>query len=736
MKRVAKKMDKIYKILVIDDDPTLCLIAEKKLSQYGYQVFTAETGNAGITKDLECMPDLVLLDYDLPDMGGIDVCKKLRQNTMCNGKPIVFVAGTEEYQSIESAFQAGATDFSRKPINWTILIYRIKYLLRAYEINLSLISSEERLTKAQKIAKIANWDYHLVNESFNWSNTVYDLLNIYKQSRTSFTVQDFLRHVPAQDTDIVREAIVNCVNNHVNFEIEHEILTGDGGTKIISHMGNVIKNDVNEVVDCIGTLQDITERRNTENQVRALAYFDSLTGLMNRESFLMVLDKVLETNKQYQLLSALLFIDLDDFKRVNDSLGHNFGDLLLCDIAERLRNCIRTAEQDKCYKTDNLRMIGNILPDRVFSASSIDFNRFDLGRLGGDEFTVFLADIPNEEVAASVAGRLLKALEKPFNLDGHEVYVTFSIGIAISPNDGDSIQTLLKNADTAMYSAKTNGKNNFQYYTKAMNERSLYRLTLESDLRNAISNDELYLVFQPQVCLQRGCLIGAEALMRWRHRTKGEISPAEFIPLAEETGQILVIGDWLFTQISQYLKTWKQQGLIQENFKLALNISSLQFHQTDILEKVRQQFPDSKLNKHLEFELTETVMMNNVETNLKKLKTLATYNISLSIDDFGTGYSSLSYLHRFPVDTVKIDRSFVSNMENDGQVGIVKAIIAMAHGMNIKVVAEGIENQWQYDFLKEEGCNIGQGYFLYRPMKKDQFQQLLLESVNKVSVCP
>ena len=729
-------MDKVYKILVIDDDPTLCLIAEKKLSQYGYQVFTASTGKKGIAQDLACMPDLVLLDYELPDMGGADVCRKLRQNTMCNGKPIVFVAGTEEYQSIEKAFQAGATDFSRKPINWTILIYRIKFLLRAYEINLSLLSSEERLTKAQKIAKIANWDYHLINESFNWSNTVYDLLEIRSQSRKSFTVQDFLKHVPGQDAEAVRQAIVNCVNNHVSFEIEHEIVTGDGGKKIISHMGNVIKNDANEIVDCIGTLQDITERRNTEDQVRALAYFDSLTGLMNREAFLMVLDKVLVTNKKYQLLSALLFIDLDDFKRVNDSLGHNVGDLLLCEITERLRNCIRTAEKDKCYKTDNHRMLGNILPDRVFSASFIDFNRFDIGRLGGDEFTVFLADIPNEEVAASVADRLLKALEKPFDLDGHEVYVTFSIGIAISPNDGDSIQTLLKNADTAMYSAKSNGKNNFQYYTKAMNERSLYRLTLESDLRNAIVRDELYLVFQPQICLQRGCLIGAETLMRWKHRTKGEISPAEFIPLAEETGQILGIGDWLFTQTSQYLQIWKQQGLIQENFKLALNISSLQFHQSDILEKVKNHFPDSELNKHVEFELTETVMMNNAETNLERLNTLKKYNISLSIDDFGTGYSSLSYLHRFPVDTVKIDRSFVSNMENDGQVGIVKAIIAMAHGMNIKVVAEGIENQWQYDFLKKEGCNLGQGYFIYRPMKKDQFLQLLLESVNKLSVCP
>jgi predicted signal transduction protein with EAL and GGDEF domain/DNA-binding response OmpR family regulator len=725
------KTNKVYKILIVDDDPTLRLLAEKKLSQHGYQVLTAASGEEGIQHAIEYCPDLLLLDYELPDMTGVDVCRNLRSHTVRNDKPILFVAGKEDYQSIENAFQAGATDFSRKPLNWTILIYRIQYLLRAHDLNLSLLSSQEILTKAQKIAKIANWDYNLTNETFKWSNTLYDILEINSHTKKDFALQDFLEHVPSEETDAVKQAIAHCINNNISFELEHGVITKKGNKKIISHIGNVIKNDANEVIDCIGTLQDITERRDTESQVRSLAYFDSLTGLMNRESFLMVLDKILASNKQYKLLSALLFIDLDNFKRVNDSLGHNFGDLLLCEIAERLKNCVRSAEREKKYKTSNHRLINSILPDQVFRVNSIDINRFDLGRLGGDEFTVFLADIPNEEVAASIANRLLKALEKPFNLDGHEVYSTFSIGIAISPNDGESIQYLLKNADTAMYSAKANGKNNFQYYTKAMNERSLYRLNLESDLRNAIVNNELYLVYQPQTCLKTGCLIGAEALMRWKHKTKGEISPAEFIPLAEATGQILVIGDWLFEQFYNDLKKWKKRNLIPTKFKLALNISSLQFHQSNILQKIENLFPDPELNRHVEFELTESVMMDNAEDNLVKLEALAKQNISLSIDDFGTGYSSLSYLHRFPVDTVKIDRSFISSMKNDGQVNIVKAIIAMAHGMNIKVVAEGIETQWQYDFLTAKGCDIGQGFFLHKPMNKDQFHQLLQKSVGK-----
>ncbi|MCF6204482.1 MAG: EAL domain-containing protein [Methylococcaceae bacterium] len=718
-------MSDSYKILIIDDDPTLRLIAEKKLQQYGYVVLTAATGKEGIQVAIEKSPDILLLDYELPDMTGVEVCRYLRNHTLAIDKPILFIAGKEDYQSIENAFQAGATDFSSKPLNWNILVYRIQYMLRAHEINLSLISSEARLAKAQKVAKLANWEYNVVDKSFKWSETMYDLLDINPQKMETILLEDFFQRIPEPDLYTVQQAITNCIENNISFDLEHLLITGEGQHKIVSHLASVIKNELNDIVEYVGTLQDITERRCTEDQIRSLAYFDSLTGLMNRESFLTSIDAVLSGNEKYDLLSALLFIDLDDFKRVNDTLGHELGDLLLCEIADRLKQCVRTAEQDREYQTDNHRMIKNPLPDGVVRLNSIDIQRFDLARLGGDEFTIFLTDIPNEEVAASVSKRLLKALEKPFILDGYEVYVTFSIGIAISPYDGESMQVLLKNADTAMYSAKTNGKNTFRFYAHEMNARALYRLELETDLRSAIENNELHLVYQPQVCLQTGKLIGAEALMRWTHTTKGDISPTEFIPLAEATGQILVIGDWLFRQFNSNLQDWKQKNLIPEKFKLALNVSSLQFHQSNMMEKVEAVFSDSELNKHIEFELTESVMMKNAAANLEKLNALAKRNITLSIDDFGTGYSSLSYLNRFPVDTLKIDRSFISNLEDNGQIVIVNAILAMAKGMNIKVVAEGIESQWQYDFLKDAGCDIGQGYFISKPIRTDKFEKLL-----------
>lgn len=718
-------MSDSYKILIIDSDPTLRLMARQKLQQFGYNVIAVETGKEGVDAVVNTSPDMVLLDYELSDMTGLSVCRYLRSSRVGFDKPILFVTSNEEPQSIKAAFQEGVSDFSRKPVNWNILVYRIQYMLRAYEVKLSLLSSEARLARAQRIAKLANWEYSASEKKFKWSEAICDLLDMKNQDTDNFQTNDFYSKIPDADRHAVESAMTYCIEENINFDIEHLLVSEAGQHKIISHIGSVITNDKSGTVDYIGTLQDITDRRCTEDQVRNLAYYDSLTGLMNRESFLTAIDAIISSNKKYNLLSALLFIDLDDFKRVNDTLGHDLGDLLLCEVADRLKSCVRTAEKEKKYQTDNHRMIKNPIPDSMARLKTIDIQRFDLARLGGDEFTIFLADIPNEEVAGSVSTRLLKALEKPFFLDGYELYVTFSVGIAISPNDGDDIQTLLKNADTAMYSAKSNGKNTLQFYSHEMNERALYRLALEADLRNAIGNDELHLVYQPQVCLQTGRLVGAEALMRWTHSIKGEISPSEFIPLAEVTGQILGIGDWLFERFYADLKKWKSLGLISANFKLALNVSSLQFHQTNMMEKIENVFSDLELNKNVEFELTESVMMKNAASNLDKLNALAKNNITLSIDDFGTGYSSLSYLHQFPVHTLKIDRSFISDMEGDEQAVIVTAILAMAKGMGITVIAEGVESQWQYDFLKEKGCEIGQGYYISKPMGVDKFYALL-----------
>jgi len=716
---------KNYTILIIDDDPILCLLANKKLTANGYNVITANTGDEGIKLTLKNFPDIILLDYELPDMTGVEVCNYLRNYAPPIEQPILFITGKNDYQSIQNAYQAGATDFSSKPINWVLLNYRIQYILRGYEINLSLISSENRLKKAQKIAKIANWDYNSVDQSFSWSNTIYCILESPTRQLQISTLAQLLDRIPKKEVELVKKRLEACINQQKNFEIEHHIYTEKGELKIISHLGCVIKNAANKVIDCIGTIQDITERRKSEDKIRDLAYYDSLTGLMNRESFLTVLDQILVTNKRYNLLSALLFIDLDDFKRINDTLGHDIGDLLLCEVATRLHDCVRTAEQEKEFKTASHRRINNLLNDKVFRVNTLDINRFDLGRLGGDEFTVFLSDIINEAAAGKIAERLLKSLEKPFHLGSHEIFVSFSIGIAISPHDGTTMKSLLKNSDTAMYSAKHHGKNNYQFYTQAMNEQAIYRLELEGDLRNAIADNELSLVYHPQVCLQSGDIIGAEALMRWKHKTKGFISPSEFIPLAEETGQILQIGDWLFEQFAKNLRQWHQQRLLPKNFKLTLNISTLQFNQKNILHTIARYFPDKSLNHHINFELTEPVLMKNAAANLATLNTLADHNIALSIDDFGTGYSSLSYLHHFPIDTIKIDRSLIFDMQINEPAEIVTAIIALAHEMNISIIAEGIEQQWQAEFLLQEGCEIGQGFLFYRPLSTHHFSSLL-----------
>ncbi len=718
-------MKKNYRILIIDDDPTLLLIAQKKLQTHGYQLLTAATGEQGIADALEKSPDLLLLDYELPDMTGLDVCNILRNQPSYGAKPILFIAGKNDYESIDRAFQAGATDFIIKPLNWPILQYRIQYMLRAHEIQLSLLSSEARLAKAQRLAKLVNWEYNHQEKNFQWSETFKELFEINDYGSQNFNLADFTKRVFPDDLYQLENSIHNLIQRQLPFEIEHRIITDQGLEKVVLHVGHFIKNELNNHCDYIGTLQDITERIQSENKIRSLAYFDSLTGLKNRESFITVLNTALAENKKNHSTSALLFIDLDDFKHINDTLGHDVGDLLLCKISERLKNCVRTAENDQQFAPDNSRKSPSAYSDKVNKLSPLDMSRFDLARLGGDEFTVFLSDIQDNKVAATVSHRLLQALNIPFTLNNHEVFVSFSIGIALFPNDGDNVQQLLKNADVAMYHAKECGKNNFQFYQRSMSDKSLYRLSLESDLRNALSNNELYLVYQPLYQLANDRLIGCEALLRWKRPEKGLLMPEKFIPLAEQTGQILVIGQWLFEQISIILEQWLSADLLNEDFKIAVNVSSLQFHQANIIDKVKSSFVDKSLNQYVTFELTETVMMQNAAQNLTKLNLLSDLHINLSIDDFGTGYSSLSYLHQFPVKSVKIDRSFIIQMENEDLINIVKAIIAMAHGINIKVVAEGIENQQQLDFLKQLGCDIGQGFFLSEPLSLSEFQILL-----------
>jgi diguanylate cyclase (GGDEF)-like protein len=435
-----------------------------------------------------------------------------------------------------------------------------------------------------------------------------------------------------------------------------------------------------------------------------MAYYDSLTSLPNRRLFSEQLDLLLRLAKRNGELLALLFLDLDNFKRINDSLGHSAGDQLLREVGARLSGCVRDSD---------------VVAHYVESGPKID-----VSRLGGDEFTVVLNQLDSPESALMVARRLLDALSEPMEIGGHELVVTPSIGIALAPDHASDVDGLLKAADTAMYHAKAAGKNKCIFYHSDMDAAGVERLQLEADLRKALERDEFILHYQPQVDTRSGSVVGAEALVRWKHPEKGMIPPFRFIPLMEEMGFIGALGEWVLREACRQMKAFEAQGLKLP--KVAVNVSALQFNQS-FIRTVKSVLEETGLApSKLELELTEGVVMADASATLEALTELKNMGVSLSIDDFGTGYSSLSYLSRFPLDELKIDRSFVIEFDkSDNDASLVIAIIAMARSLNLRVVAEGVETQEQYDFLTSNGAHVIQGYLFSKPVPADELQPLL-----------
>ena len=447
-----------------------------------------------------------------------------------------------------------------------------------------------------------------------------------------------------------------------------------------------------------------------EAEIRQLACFDSLTGLPNRAFFRTRLHQAIELAKHHARQLAVLFIDLDHFKRINDTLGHGIGDQVLQTTAERLTHSVRSCDAvTRPLPSDHLH---------------------DLARLGGDEFTVLLADIGKGEEVAAVAARILDNLAEPLCLAGHNLIVTPSIGIAVFPDDGEDMETLLKNADMAMYSAKSTGRNAFLFFSESMNEGALKRLSMENHLRQAIERDELRLHYQPQLNLLTGEICGMEALLRWENAELGSVSPTEFIPLAEDCSLILPIGEWVLRTACQQAKTWLDAGLTLA--RMAVNVSVLQFVQADFPCLVARVLEETGLEPHcLELEITETALVTNSENTIDTLWQLKALGVKLAVDDFGTGYSSLSRLKDFPIDRLKIDRSFIQKLtSNPCDKAIATAIIAMADSMNLKVIAEGVETEGQLDFLRTKRCDEIQGYFLSRPLPSDQAEDFLRKMMS------
>lgn len=453
---------------------------------------------------------------------------------------------------------------------------------------------------------------------------------------------------------------------------------------------SAIKNNQGAVQNYIGIFIDISKQKEAESRLSYLAQHDKLTGLPNRDLFLDRLNMAILHAKRTNREIAVLFIDLDHFKYVNDTFGHANGDQVLQKIALKLKLCLR--ENDT------------------------------LARMGGDEFTVILQDFNNRSDVERTSCRILQTLEKPIRLDVHDLYVSASIGVSIYPDDGDNAALIMKHADTAMYGAKNGGRSRLQFFQASMESYAHQRIEMEQHLRNALLHDEFQLYYQPQIDLDSGRVIGAEALLRWRRPEVGTVLPGQFISLAEETGMILPIGEWVFREVCRQYRNWGYYP-----FRIGVNLSAHQFRQAGIAATIAQIMEEHAIEPgFLDLELTETVAMQHVDGSLKTLNELKQLGLQISIDDFGTGYSSLSYLKQFPIDRLKIDRAFIADITTDpNDAAIVVAIIAMAHSLGLSVIAEGVETEEQLKFLKMHGCDEGQGYFFGHPIPAEEFLKII-----------
>jgi diguanylate cyclase (GGDEF)-like protein/PAS domain S-box-containing protein len=687
-------------VLIVDDDPLTRLIARKTLESNGFRVLEAVDGAEGLELFKEFSPDLVLLDILMPKLNGFALCAEIRAMPARSHTPLVMITALDDIESMSRAYELGATDVITKPIRWSVLPYRIRYMLRAAKAFLDLAKSSASLANAQRIAGFGNWHWTPAAEGYKiqWSDGMYRIFGL-DRSRFTPTPLTIFEAIHPADRDRVKNAMDNALQRQAPYNIEFRIVLPSGAIRTVHSQAEFVFAHDGRALHVDGTVQDITERKLVEQQVRQLAYYDSLTGLPNRRLFKEQLEQALASAKQRGERIAALFLDLDEFKRINDTFGHNVGDLLLREVANRLTQCLRGS--------DRVALPGNA-------------GLGSIARLGGDEFTILLHEIKAVEDAEKVAKRVLESVAQPMLLDGREVVVTASAGMAIYPDDGEDLDSLLKNADAAMYHAKETGKNAVRAYRSSLNRSAGDRLQLESALRYALARDEFVLHYQPQWDVLSGRVVGMEALLRWRHAEKGLLFPDDFLPTAEQTGQIVPITQWVLQTVCKQNSAWQAQGL--GCFPVAVNLSSNKFGRKNLAEMVRAALQESTLApRHLELEVTEGIIMEDLEESMPTLLQLKNMGVRLAVDDFGTGYSSLSRIRRLPLDMLKIDRSFVRDIAHDpDDAVIVSTIVAMARSLRLDVIAEGVETSEQAEHLLAQGCHLMQGRLYLAPLPVEE----------------
>ncbi len=691
------------RVLVVDDTATLRQMARDALEEDGLEVVEAADGRAALEVVAEQRPDLVLMDVNMPVLDGCAACHELRLNPEWANLPVLMMTASDDVESMRTAYEAGATDFITKPINWLILCQRVRYMLRMSRTAADLERSQVQLAKAQRSAGLGNWELDLRSGAFRCSDEVCGLYELPRGQLA--TPAALLERIHPEDRDLVGTALELALSDGTPFSVDHRIQLSDGPDRHVHLQGEVSTSEDGDPLELSGTAQDVSGRKRAEEEVRFLAYHDSLTRLGNQRLFRDRLNHGLAQARRQGEIVGVVLLDLDHFKRINDTFGHSVGDMLLQRVADRLQNCVREGD--------------------TVTRSLVAPDDSTVSRFGGDEFMVLLPSVRRPQEAGHVARRVVDVLAHPFDLDGHQVVVTASAGISIGPTDGEDVDALLRNAVAAMYAAKERARGSYQFYERSMNDVVRRNLELEGELRAALDADQLSVHYQPKVELATNRITSVEALVRWTHPELGSVPPGQFVPVAEQAGLIVAVGEFVLRTACAQTRRWHEAGF--EDLRISVNLSAQQLRTDEITFTVSQILHETGLlPKYLDVEITESMMIENKGVAIAALHQLKGVGITVSLDDFGTGYSSLSYLNSLPVDFVKIDRTFVSAIGTDPNNAVITAaIISMAHTLGLQVVAEGVETEEQRRFLLERDCDEMQGYLFSKPLPADELTELL-----------
>jgi diguanylate cyclase (GGDEF)-like protein/PAS domain S-box-containing protein len=677
-------MSRPASLLVIDDHEPNRDVLSRRLARQGYLVTTAEDGPKALALVDAAPYDLVLLDVEMPGMTGLDVLIRLRETHSSTALPIIMVTARTRGTDIVEALRLGANDYVTKPIDFAVALARIETHLAHKQAVEGLRESEERYALAVRGANDGLWDWNLGTNEVYWSPRWKAMLG-YDESGIGASPDEWLTRVHHEDADRVKDSLAAHLADGSSFyESEHRIRHRNGTFRWVLCRGAAVRDDKGSVTRLAGSLTDITEAK----------VADPLTGLPNRLLFVDLIERAIRrTERRKDQLFALLTLGLDRFDAVNHSLGRVTADALLVAVARRLQSSLRAT-------------------DAVTRQSDST-----LARLGGDEFTVLLEEIADASDAIRVAERLRSALGKPFDVEGHQIFVSATVGITVSTTGYLRPEDVLQDAAIALDRAKS-GTTACELFDPAMRERAISRLQVETDLRHAIENEQFAVLYQPIISLDTRTISGFEALVRWRHPTRGMVSPLEFIPIAEDTGMIGQIGRLVLIESCRQMVAWQAQFGADAPLVMCVNVSGRQLAHVDLASDIELVLQETGLRAScLKLEITESAYIGDVRSAEATLKRLQSLGVEWSIDDFGTGYSSLSYLHQLQADTVKVDRSFVSRIgaEINGA-EMVSAIVALARNLGMDVVAEGVETIEQLSQLEALGCEYVQGFYFSRPV--------------------